>query len=90
MRDPFTMFKVFRRDAINNVRFECDRFDFDIELVGKLIRQGYSPREINIRYTARSFDEGKKVRVFGDPPTWIKACLRHRFSVLHAWPGPRA
>jgi hypothetical protein len=88
MRDPFTMFKVFRRDAIHNVRFDCDRFDFDIELVAKLIRQGYAPREINIRYNARSFEDGKKIRLFKDPPTWVRACLRHRFSMLHQWPGP--
>jgi hypothetical protein len=87
MRDPFTMFKVFRRDAIHNVRFECNRFDFDIELVGKLIRQGYSPLEVDISYNSRSFNEGKKVSVLRDPPTWVKACLKHRFSRLHLWPG---
>jgi hypothetical protein len=86
MRDPFTMFKVFRRDAIHNVRFECNRFDFDLELVGKLIRQGYSPLEIDIGYNSRSFNEGKKVSVLRDPPTWVKACIKHRFSNLHAWP----
>jgi hypothetical protein len=87
MRDPFTMFKVFRRDAIHNVRFECNRFDFDIELVGKLIRQGYRPLEIDISYNSRSFKEGKKVSVLRDPPSWVRACLWHRFSRLHLWPG---
>jgi glycosyltransferase involved in cell wall biosynthesis len=87
MRDPFTMFKVFRRDAIHNVAFECNRFDFDLELVGKLIRQGYRPREIDIKYNSRSFKEGKKVSALRDPPTWVRACLKHRFSNLHVWPG---
>jgi hypothetical protein len=86
LRDPFTMFKVFRRDCVHNVRFECNRFDFDHELVGKLARCGYPPVEINIRYEARSFDEGKKVAFFRDPPTWIRACLKHRFSALYQWP----
>jgi len=63
------------------------RFDFDIELVGKLIRQGYSPLEVDISYNSRSFNEGKKVSVLRDPPTWVKACLKHRFSRLHLWPG---
>jgi glycosyltransferase involved in cell wall biosynthesis len=85
-RDPFTMYKVFLRNAIHNVRFECNRFDFDLELVGKLVRQGFRAREIPVRYQSRSFGEGKKVRPFGDPPTWIKACLKHRFSTLHVWP----
>jgi hypothetical protein len=88
LRDPFTMYKVFRRDCINNIRFECNRFDFDYEIVEKLIRNGYPPTEIDIRYKSRSFEEGKKVRFFRDPPTWIKACLKHRFSTLFVWPGP--
>ncbi|HTZ35926.1 MAG TPA: glycosyltransferase family 2 protein [Stellaceae bacterium] len=87
MRDPFTMFKVFRRDAVAHVRFACDRFDFDIELVAKLIRQGYTPLEIDIHYRARSFAEGKKIRLLRDPPSWVAACLRHRFSRLHDWPA---
>jgi Glycosyl transferase family 2 len=89
LRDPFTMYKVFRRDCINNVRFECNRFDFDLELFGKLIRKGFQPIEIGVHYQSRSFEEGKKVSVFGDPPTWIRAGIRHRFSCLHVWPKHR-
>ena len=86
LRDPFTMYKVFRRDCIYGLHFECNRFDFDHELVGKLVRNGYSPIEIDVRYRSRSFAEGKKVSLFGDPPTWIRACLKHRFSRLREWP----
>jgi hypothetical protein len=86
LRDPFTMYKVFRRDCIYGLRFECNRFDFDHEIVGKLVRNGYSPVEIDVKYRSRSFDEGKKVALFRDPPTWIRACLRHRFSQLREWP----
>jgi hypothetical protein len=89
LRDPFTMYKVFRRDCVHNVRFECNRFDFDIELVGKLIRSGYQPIEIDVHYNSRSFEEGKKVSIFADPPTWIRAGIRHRFSELHFWPQRR-
>ncbi|GAC1461249.1 MAG: hypothetical protein PVSMB8_15870 [Vulcanimicrobiaceae bacterium] len=31
--DPFSMFKVFRRDCIAGLDFECNRFDFDFEIV---------------------------------------------------------
>ena len=86
LRDPFTMYKVFRRDCVYALRFECNRFDFDHEIVGKLARNGYSPVEIDVHYRSRSFDEGKKVSFFGDPPTWIRACLKHRFSQLREWP----
>lgn len=74
--DPFTMFKVFRRDCLYGLTFKCKRFDFDIEIAGKLIRKGYTPLEIPVNYRSRSFSDGKKVAIFGDPPTWIKAMFR--------------
>jgi hypothetical protein len=89
LRDPFTMFKVFRRDAIQTLHLECNRFDFDHELVGKLVRVGRLPMEINVKYVSRSFDEGKKVAFFRDPPTWIKACIKHRFSQLYQFSPAR-
>jgi glycosyltransferase involved in cell wall biosynthesis len=82
LRDPFTMYKVFRRECIEGVDFVADRFDFDWELAGKLVRLGYQPIEIPVDYKARSFHGGKKVRFFRDPPTWIAACIRFRFCSL--------
>jgi SAM-dependent methyltransferase len=80
VRDPFTMYKVFRRACIYDMKFECDRFDFDCELIAKLVRRGYRPMEIPINYKSRSFMEGKKVRFFRDPPTYVKAFFKYRFS----------
>ncbi len=80
IRDPFTMYKVFRRSCIYDMPFECNRFDFDCELIAKLVRRGYRPIEIPINYKSRSFAEGKKIRFFRDPPTYVKAFLKYRFS----------
>lgn len=82
LTDPFSMFKVFRRDCLHGVQFECDRFDFDFELVIKLIRKGYRPVEIPVNYKARSFSEGKKVRTFRDPLTWLRALVKYRFVAV--------
>jgi glycosyltransferase involved in cell wall biosynthesis len=79
LRDPFTMFKVFRRDCLYGLEFECNRFDFDFELLIKLIRKGYHPIELPVNYRSRSFKDGKKVRMFLDPITWLKALMRLRF-----------
>jgi hypothetical protein len=79
LSDPFTMFKVFRRDCIDGLEFECNRFDFDWELVGKLVRRGYVPTEIPVNYISRSFAAGKKVALFRDPLTWFRACFKYRF-----------
>jgi len=83
MADPFSMFKVFRRDCLAGLHFECDRFDFDFEIVIKLLRKGYKPREIPVNYHARSITEGKKVTMIRDPLTWIRALLRFRSSPLY-------
>jgi glycosyltransferase involved in cell wall biosynthesis len=71
LRDPFTMFKVFRRDCLFGLEFECDRFDFDYELLIKLIRKGYRPIELPVNYRSRSYKEGKKVGMFRDLLSWL-------------------
>ena len=80
MTDPFTMFKVFHRDCLFGLEFHCNRFDFDHELVIKLVQKGYRPLEIAVNYRSRSFREGKKVRLFRDPLTWIWVDLKLRFT----------
>jgi SAM-dependent methyltransferase len=82
LRDPFTMYKVFRRDCLYGLTFESNRFDFDWELVGKLVRSGHYPLEIPVNYQSRSFSEGKKVSFFRDPLTWLRACFKYRFVRL--------
>jgi glycosyltransferase involved in cell wall biosynthesis len=79
LKDPFTMFKVFRRDCLYGLEFRCNRFDFDYELLVKLIRKGYRPVEIPVNYRSRSFKEGKKVSTFRDPLTWLRALVWLRF-----------
>jgi len=82
LTDPFTMYKVFRRDCIAGLRLECNRFDFDWELLIKLVRRGYVPVEIPVSYHSRSFSEGKKVSMFRDPLTWMVALVKYRFQPL--------
>lgn len=86
MTDPFTMFKVFRTDCLAGLEFECNRFDFDVELVCKLLRKGYRPLEIPVNYQSRSFEEGKKVRIFRDPLTWVQAIMKYRTAPVMTIP----
>lgn len=82
LTDPTTMFKVFLRSCLKNFTLESNRFDFDFELLGKLIRSGFSPLEVPVSYRSRGFEEGKKVRMFQDPITWIRAIIKYRFVSL--------
>ncbi len=80
LKDPFTMYKVFRRDCLYGLRFQCNRFDFDFELVIKFLQKGYRPLEIPVNYRSRSFHEGKKVSFIRDPLTWLRTLAICRFS----------
>lgn len=82
LKDPFTMYKVFRADCLRGLRFECNRFDFDFELLIKLVRSGYRPIEIPVNYRSRSFKEGKKVNAFRDPWTWLRAIVKFRLQKM--------
>lgn len=79
LTDPTTMYKVFRASCLEGLSFTCSGFDFDFELLGKLIRAGYIPLEIPVSYKSRGFDEGKKIRILRDPVAWLLAILRCRF-----------
>jgi glycosyltransferase involved in cell wall biosynthesis/2-polyprenyl-3-methyl-5-hydroxy-6-metoxy-1,4-benzoquinol methylase len=86
--DPFTMYKVFRRDCIAGLTFQSNRFDFDYELLIKIVRKGYKPIEIPVNYRSRSFSEGKKVSVVRDPWTWVRAIFKFRsvdLDVIEGW-----
>jgi hypothetical protein len=82
LNDPFTMYKVFRRDCLDGLTFESNRFDFDWELLMKLVRKGHRPIEIPISYKSRSFKEGKKISMLRDPLTWLRAVVKYRFVKL--------
>ncbi|MGH7997103.1 MAG: glycosyltransferase family 2 protein [Opitutaceae bacterium] len=90
LKDPFTMYKVFRRDCLDGLSFECDRFDFDWELLIKLVRKGYRPIEIPVTYRSRSFADGKKIRIWRDPPTWVRALAKYGFGSQPAGIAERA
>ena len=76
LADPTTMYKVFRAECLEGLSFTCDRFDFDFELLGKLIRAGFTPLEVPVSYKSRSFDEGKKIRIVRDGARGVFAILR--------------
>jgi SAM-dependent methyltransferase len=83
LNDPFTMYKVFRRDCLFGLTFTANRFDFDFEIVIKLLRKGYDPLEIPVNYKSRSFEEGKKISFTRDPLLWIRALIKYRFEKLY-------
>lgn len=59
--DMETCYKVFRRELIQGIRIEEDRFGFEPEVTAKIAATGCRVHEIGIAYHGRSYAEGKKI-----------------------------
>ncbi|MBT8484079.1 MAG: glycosyltransferase family 2 protein [Phycisphaerales bacterium] len=61
LTDMETCYKLFRREIIQGIEIEENRFGFEPEVTAKLAKQGHRIWEISISYHGRSFAEGKKI-----------------------------
>jgi hypothetical protein len=82
LRDPQTMFKVCRRDCIEGLGFHANYFNFDYELLLKVVRKGYLPLEVPVNYRSRSHAEGKKIRMWRDAPLGLWMITKLRLTPL--------
>lgn len=60
LSDVATVHKVFTRDVLKDLEFECKGFDFDVELTAKIIKRN-KITEVPISYKPRNRQEGKKL-----------------------------
>ena len=61
LTDMETCYKVFRREVVQAITFQQNRFGFEPEITAKLSRLGKQIVEVPISYDYRSYDEGKKI-----------------------------
>lgn len=59
--DMETCYKAFRREVIQSVRIEENRFGFEPEITAKVARSGARIYEVAISYHGRTYAEGKKI-----------------------------
>jgi glycosyltransferase involved in cell wall biosynthesis len=62
LTDIYTCYKMFRRSLLTDIKVASDGFEFDAELLAKLLRGRLVVYEVPIAYYGRSYDEGKKIR----------------------------
>lgn len=79
LKDPFTMYKLFRRECLYELSFDGNRFEIDWEIVIKLVRKGFVPLEIPINYHSRGIKEGKKIHILKDPVLWIICFIKYNY-----------
>ena len=61
LTDMETCYKVFRRDVLDQISIEEDRFGVEPELTAKVAALGLRVYEVGISYSGRSYAEGKKI-----------------------------
>jgi hypothetical protein len=52
---------MFRREVIQKIQIEEDRFGFEPEIVAKVSQMGLRIYEVSISYYGRTYAEGKKI-----------------------------
>jgi glycosyltransferase involved in cell wall biosynthesis len=61
LSDMETCYKVFRREVIQSIPIEEDRFGFEPEITVKIARRNLRIFEVGISYWGRTYEEGKKI-----------------------------
>ncbi len=61
LTDMETGYKAFRREIIQSINIEENRFGFEPEITAKIARGRYRIYEVGIGYFGRTYSEGKKI-----------------------------
>ena len=61
LTDMETCYKVFKREIIQSIKIEEDRFGFEPEITAKIAKLGCRIYEVGISYSGRTYQEGKKI-----------------------------
>ena len=61
LTDMETCYKAFRREVIQSIDIEENRFGFEPEITAKVARLGVPIFEVGISYNGRTYDDGKKI-----------------------------
>jgi glycosyltransferase involved in cell wall biosynthesis len=61
LTDMETCYKVFRKEVIQDIDIEENRFGFEPEITAKIARKNLRIYEVGISYYGRTYQEGKKI-----------------------------
>lgn len=78
LTDIETCYKMFRREVLQRITIEENRFGFEPEITAKVARLHCRIYEVGISYAGRTYEEGKKIGL-RDALTAVCAILYYRF-----------
>ena len=61
LTDMEVCYKAFRREVLERIEIEEERFGFEAEITAKVARLGVRVFEVGISYSGRTYAEGKKI-----------------------------
>lgn len=80
-------FKVFRRDLLQSIALEENRFGFEPEITSRIAKAGARVYEVGISYHGRTYEQGKKIRARDG--AWALWCiLKYAVKPLRRVPVP--
>ena len=82
LSDAHTCYKVFDSKIFKQIKLVENDFAFCPEITSKISNLGINIMEIPIKYTGRSFEDGKKIKL-GDAFLALKALLIYGFLKLN-------
>lgn len=74
--DIATCLKVFRKDIFESIQLNENGFAIEVELLAKTLSQSQKYKEIPISYSARSYEDGKKIK-FIDGFRYISSIIKY-------------
>ncbi|WP_236690033.1 glycosyltransferase family 2 protein [Thermanaerothrix daxensis] len=78
LSDMETGYKVFKREAIQNIPLRAQRFDFEPEFTAKILKRRIRIYEVPIDFNPRDYSEGKKIKAW-DAFEALWALIKYRF-----------
>ncbi|MFH0797951.1 MAG: glycosyltransferase family 2 protein [Candidatus Woesearchaeota archaeon] len=78
LTDEATCYKIFTKDVLKDIDLKCTRFEFCPEFTAKVLKKGYSIKELPISFKPRFKEDGKKVR-WRDGFEALWTLLKYRF-----------
>ena len=77
--DIATCLKVFRKTLFDSIDLKANGFSIEVEILAKTLSKSDNFKEFPISYTARSYEEGKKIKLI-DGFRYIYSIIRYSFK----------
>lgn len=79
LTDMEVCYKVFKREIIQEIPLQEDRFGFEVEITAKIARRKLKIYEVPISYYGRDYAEGKKIG-WKDGFSALRCIVRYAFA----------